>query len=86
MTKLRISYAITGVAFKQNIVVQLSPSEPTTRAIARAIIKHQFPELDSPFGSGETLTSKQALTRLAITDVRAWVVIDDDEGDDSEVD
>jgi len=76
MTKFRITYALANRP-RRELVVELASSEASSRAVARAILKHEFAEVDAPFGIGEAFTAEQALARFAISDVRTSVVTDD---------
>ena len=75
MTKYRITYTIANRVPRREIVIVFK-SEPSARSVARAILKHEFAEVDAPFGIGEAFTAEQALARFAITDV-STAVLDD---------
>ena len=75
MTKFLITYALVGRP-RRELVIELASNEASSRAVARAILKHEFAEVDAPFGPHESLTAEQALARFAITDVHTSVVPD----------
>lgn len=77
MKKFRISYTIAGRDIRRDIVIELASGEASTRSIARAILKHEFAEVEAPFGAYEALTAEQALERFAVADVRTSIVTDD---------
>ena len=69
MQKWRISYIVANRP-KKEIIVEFPVLPVTTREIARAIIEYEFEEVVAPFGLDEGFTTKQALRRFAISDVR----------------
>lgn len=75
MTKFIITYTLANRP-RRELVIELASSEASPRSVARAILKHEFSEVDAPFGPYEHLTAEQALKRFAITDVHATVVPD----------
>jgi len=75
MTKFHITYTLANRPGRE-LVVELASREASPRSVARAILKHEFSEVDAPFGPYESLTAEQALARFAITDVRTLVVPD----------
>ena len=75
MTKFLITYALAGRP-RRELAIELASNEANARAVARAILKHEFAEVDAPFGPYERFTPEQALERFAITDVRTSVVLD----------
>ena len=75
MTKFRITYTLPHHP-RRELIIELASREATSRSVARAILKHEFAEVDAPFGPHESLTADQALARFAITDVNTSVVSD----------
>lgn len=78
MIKFRITYVVAYRPDKEIFAVFPS-GEATPRAVANAIIEHEFADVDAPFGPGEALTAEQALRKFAITDVRTTIFFDDNE-------
>ena len=75
MTKFIITYTLANRP-RRELVVELASSEASSRSVAWAILKHEFSEVDAPFGPYERLAPEQALERFAITDVHTSVVPD----------
>lgn len=75
MAKFRVAYALTGRQDRRELVVELASGNATARSVARAILGHEFLEVEAPFGPHEVRTAEQALSRFAISEVR-WSVVD----------
>jgi hypothetical protein len=67
--RFHVSYAILGRESRRELVVELASVEASSRSIARAILQHEFAEVDAPFGPDEILTAEQALAKFSIVDV-----------------
>ena len=75
MAKFVVTYAIANRPERREIAIELVSTNINFRSVARAILKHEFPEVDAPFGPGEVRTAEQALARFAISDVKTVVVL-----------
>jgi hypothetical protein len=78
--KVCISYAIAQGP-RRALVSEFLTNEISARSIARAILKHEFAEVDAPFGPLEVLTAEQALAKFAITDVTTSILDDGNPAD-----
>ena len=78
MTRFQLTYQLAGRPGRREIIVRLASGSATSRSVARAIINHEFAEVDLPFGPAEVLTAEQVLQKFGILDVK-WCVITNDE-------
>lgn len=76
MAKFRISYTILGRSVRREIVITLASRVASAQDVAKAIINHEFSDVDAPFGVNQVITPEQALKKFTITDVKTSIVID----------
>jgi hypothetical protein len=79
MPKFQVSYAIAGDTARRAIIFKHASATVAIQAVARAIIKHEFPDNpDDPFPEEENPTAGKVLARFGITDLKTPSVIDDE--------
>ena len=69
MEALHITYEILGRPGRREYVLHYVPGRMSPNDVALALIKHEFSEVDYPFGSSPLQTPEEALKRFCIVNV-----------------
>ena len=75
MLKFHLSYIIQSHVERRYITFEHPSVRVSSRDVAKAIIRHEFPNVVAPFGLWHILTVEQTLANLGVTEVSFPVVI-----------
>jgi len=69
MEFIRITYELLGNPGRKEYSMAFKPGRASARDIVAALMRHEFPEIASPFGPDDSLPAEDVLRRYGIVNV-----------------